>query len=168
MHGEINLTSKLGRGTKTTFWIPFNKPQSPRLGSTLQLAIPVPESSRSTMAISVCFSAPQSVVGDDLHNAAPIGLLDSEAGSLLEPILPKAGAIEELAQQEVDRKTVHVLVVEDKYVVIPSYVCVDQVADPLLQCYQPADCCQDSQKARILRERGVGWQGSSRLPDGRG
>lgn len=36
---------------------------------------------------------------------------------------PEEGPIQESVQQEVDRKSIHVLVVEDKYVAIPSRVC---------------------------------------------
>lgn len=121
MHGEINLRSELGQGTTTTFWIPFNKTQATKLGSPLIDARSVPEMSRSDTSRDRCFSAPQSVVEDSLQST-PSHFI-SRSGSGLGAMTPEEGSIQESVQQEVDRKSIHVLVVEDKYVAIPSRVC---------------------------------------------
>ena len=170
MHGEIKLKSELGQGTTTTFWIPFNKSQSVKLGSPLVDIRSVPEKFRSDLTITGCVSAPHSIVGDSLPNAAPPQNSRNRTGPGLGATLPEQGPTDDLVQQEIDRKSVHVLVVEDKYVIIPSRVCsfvsMTKLLTCLLQCYQPADRSQDSQKIRIFRECRVEWQGSSRLSVG--
>lgn len=167
MHGEIKLKSELGQGTTTTFWIPFNKSQSTKLGSPLTDARPVPERFRSDMTTTGCVSADRSVDAESLQDAAPLHHFNDGTGTGLGAMLPEEGPNDESVQQDIDRKSVHVLVVEDKYVVKSSRVCsfvsMNQILTCLLQCYQPADRSQDSQEIWILRECGVEWQGSSRL-----
>lgn len=127
MHGEINLRSELGRGTTTTFWIPFNKPQSRKRNSPLANASSAPDGYWSDETKSTCLSAPQSVAGDPLQNLAP----PSRTGTGLEPMSSEEGS-----NEEIDRKTVHVLIVEDKYVIIFSriwsFLSVNQIADTLI------------------------------------
>lgn len=148
MHGEIKLKSELGQGTTTTFWIPFNKTQSTKLGSPLTDARPVPERFWSDMRTTGCVSAHRSVVGESLQDAAPLDHFNSGTGTGIGAMLPEEGPNDESVQQDIDRKSVHVLVVEDKYVVNSSRVCsfvsMNQVLTCLLQCYQPADRSQDS------------------------
>ena len=135
MHGEISLRSELGRGTTTTFWIPFNKPQSRKRSSPLANANSAPEGYWSGMTKSRCPSAPQSVVGD-LHNVALPGHLNSRTGTGSETMSSEVDSNEGSVQQEIDRRTVHVLVVEDKYITILShirtFVSMNHVADPLV------------------------------------
>lgn len=127
MHGEISLTSELGRGTTTTFWIPFNKPQSTKRSSLMD-ARAGPERFRSNAPISECLSAPQSAFGDRQDKAPPALLT----------VRPKEDTDKEPFHQEIDRKNVHVLVVEDKYVVtssrvvVSSFMSMNQVANILV------------------------------------
>lgn len=130
MHGDINLQSELGQGTTTTFWIPFNKSQSTKLGSPLIDSRPVPNYFQSDMSMPGCLSAPQSVVEDSLPNAAPPGHFNNGLGTSFGAMPPSEGTSKEPLQQEVDRKSVHVLIVEDKYVVISSRVLFN-VHEPL-------------------------------------
>lgn len=110
MHGGINLESELGQGTTTTFWIPFNKPRSTK---PLEDARMVVGRLRSNMTIPQCVSGSQSAIGD-LQNVATPVRLNSGTGHGLGPVHPEEGPNEDSIQQELDRKTIHVLVVEDK------------------------------------------------------
>lgn len=78
---------------------------------------------QSDIAIPECHSDQQSVVGDFPQNAAPSHHFSSGTGNGLGAMLPEEGPDEELVHQEVDRKSIHVLVVEDKYVVNPCHAC---------------------------------------------
>ena len=123
MRGEINLTSELGQGTTTTFWIPFNKPQSTERGSPFTDARPVPESFRSEMTAYKCHSATQSVNGDLQQNSITRSHLNSRTSTGFGSMSPKEGSNESPIQEVVDRKDVHVLIVEDKYVVVQFRMC---------------------------------------------
>lgn len=121
MHGAIDLKSKFGQGTTAIFWIPFNKSRSANLGSPLVDTRPVPEVLRRDTSTTGHRTPPHIVVGDALQNAAPPGHLSSGTGNGLEVVTPGIYLSEESVQQEVDRKNIHVLVVEDKYVVNSSH-----------------------------------------------
>lgn len=127
MHGEINLRSELGRGTTTTFWIPFNKPQSRKRNSPLANANSAPNRYWSDETKSRCLSAPESVAGNSLQNVAP----PSRTGTGSEPMSSEEGL-----NEEIDRTSVHVLIVEDKYVTILSrmlsFASVNQIADKVV------------------------------------
>ena len=123
MHGDINLTSELGQGTTTTFWIPFNKVQSTKHSPHLVDAASAPERLCSNVTKSRCLPTPPSVIGHLLRNVAPPSPLISRTGSYPEPMSSGQDSNEEPVQQEIDRKTVHILIVEDKYVTIPSHRC---------------------------------------------
>ena len=56
MRGEIRLESELGRGTKATFWIPFNKPQFTARNSPLIDLGAIPDRLQSEMSVSGCAS----------------------------------------------------------------------------------------------------------------
>lgn len=167
MHGGIDLKSELGQGTTAIFWIPFNKSQSTKLGSPLRDTKPVSEAFRSDTSMNGRYSTTQIVVGDSLQNAVPPGHLSSRTGTGLEATNSEERLSEDSVQREVDRKSIHVLVVEDKYVEIPScvysLVCMHSFLTCPLQCYQPADRSQNDQETRIPRECSVEWQRSSRL-----
>ena len=123
MHGEISLTSELGQGTTTTFWIPFNKSQSTKRSPPIDDTSSAPERLWSDVTRrSGCLSAPQSVVGD-LQTRASSSHLNSQAQTGSEPTSSEEGSSEEPVQEEIDRKNTHVLIVEDKYVTLPS--CID-------------------------------------------
>ncbi|KAL9136325.1 MAG: hypothetical protein Q9175_002470 [Cornicularia normoerica] len=116
MYGGIDLKSELGLGTTTTFWIPFNKPQSTKLGSPLKDARPVPERFHSNRSTPGCLSASQSVNGDLLQNMAPPDHLNSRTGTGLGPMSLERGPEDEPVHREIDRHNIHVLVVEDNAV----------------------------------------------------
>ena len=135
MHGEISLTSELGQGTTTTFWIPFNKPQSTKRSPPLADKSSAPERLRSGVTRrSGCLSAPQSVDGD-LQDRASSSRLDSLTRTSSERTSFEEGSSEEPLQEEIDRKNTHVLIVEDKYVIqlscINSSVSMNHVTDKL-------------------------------------
>lgn len=98
MHGDINLRSELGQGTTTTFWIPFNKTQATKLDSH--------------MSKNRYLSAPQNVVENALQNLPSHFIRRTGSGS--GAMTPEEEPVQGPVQQEVDRKSVHVLVVEDK------------------------------------------------------
>ena len=156
-------------GTTTKFWIPFNRPHSTKFGSPDLAARSIPERIRPEQSIPGCFSASQSVSGDVAHYETPLGGSSGGIGTGMGPVPPEEGPSEDSAQQEVDRKNIHILVVEDKYVVLRAYRTFKSEVSPLtflLQCYQPADRSQNDQKIRIFCECGVEWQGSPRLLTG--
>ena len=136
MHGDINLTSELGHGTTTTFWIPFNKAQSTKHSPRLMDATSTPERLCSNVKMSRCLSTPQSVFGHLPQNVAPPRPLNNRTGTGSGPMSSGLGSHEEPLQQEIDRKTVHVLIVEDKYATIPSRRCssvpLSRIADILI------------------------------------
>ena len=142
MHGEISLTSELGQGTTTTFWIPFNKPQSTDRSLPLADTSSAPERLWSDVTRrSGCPSAPQSVVGDP-QNRASSTHLNGKTQNSSEPTSSEEGSSEEPVQEEVDRKNTHVLIVEDKYVILTSCTNSSVSMNPLmnlLQCSKPAD-----------------------------
>ena len=122
MHGEINLTSELGQGTTTTFWIPFNKPQSTKRSPLLADTSAAPERLWSDATRrSGCLSASQSVVGDP-QSRASYNHLNSPTRNSSERTSSEECSSEEPVQEEIDRKNTHVLIVEDKYVTLPSYI----------------------------------------------
>ena len=142
MHGEISLTSELGQGTTTTFWIPFNKPQSTNRSLPLADTSSAPEKLWSDVTRrSGCLSAPQSVV-EDPQGKASCRHLNSQTQNGSEPTSSEEGSSEEPVQEEVDRKNTHVLIVEDKYVILTSCINSSVSMNPLmnlLQCSKPAD-----------------------------
>ena len=116
MHGQITLESEIGRGTKATFWIPFNRPQFTGTASPLVDLGSIPDRLRSDMSVSGCPSERRS--GGETPPISP--LIDSSG--LVVAHQPKGVSKHgintslsgEEAVPEVDRKNVHVLVVEDK------------------------------------------------------
>ena len=119
MHGQIALDSELGRGTKARFWIPFNKSQFPLRDSPLVQLDSIPTRLQSEMSMSGRASEARSSDGTPpiSPGADSIGVRGhrkqqhSRNGSLNSPM----GLNEEI-MPEIDRKRIHVLVVEDKYV----------------------------------------------------
>lgn len=117
MHGQINLESALDRGTSATFTIPFNKPQFLNRDSTLIDVNSLPTRLQSDMSVSGCAS-------DDILNVTP-PQSPSEAPSFARLRQPRPRSIktpprtldsdQEGDPKDLDRKNVHVLVVEDKY-----------------------------------------------------
>ena len=127
MHGQITLESELGRGTKATFWIPFNKPQFANAGSPLVDLGSVPDRLHSGMSVSGCPSdarsgittPPMTPFGGDANG---LGVSNHAGGP------SRSGSISSRIDTDnlpdVDRQSFHVLVVEDKYVHgIPRSTC---------------------------------------------
>lgn len=120
MHGEIRLESELGKGTKATFWIPFNKPQFTGAQSPLIDLEAIPERLKSEMSVSGCTSEgpngsptpPMSPAGETLN--VMHGHRKQLSGSLQFPPISGDGVEVDKSHVEIDRKQTHVLVVEDK------------------------------------------------------
>lgn len=119
MHGEITLESSIGVGTKAVFSIPFHKPQF-RSGSNPLIDIgSIPIRLQSEISVSVCTSEqdrnggtpPQSPLDTSKSFNQP--QLQSRSLSAPSNALPEPEAV----LLESDRQHIHVLVVEDKYVV---------------------------------------------------
>ena len=120
MHGEITLDSGLGTGTKATFTIPFNKPLF-RSGTSPLIDIgSIPERLQSELSVSGCAS-------DDRGSSTPPQSPLDMAGAALNNRPHRAGsqrvrtppsgipADQETSLSDIDRRNIHVLVVEDKY-----------------------------------------------------
>ena len=123
MHGDITLDSGLGTGTTATFWIPFNKPQFRNGVSPLVNIASIPDRLQSELSVSGCAS-------DDRGSATPPQTPRDAAGSppshrhhrsrSQKVRTPPSGttADQDTTLPEADRKNIHVLVVEDKYVLV--------------------------------------------------
>lgn len=114
MHGEISLESTLDSGTRATFSIPFNKSQFPS-GAPLVDIGALPVHLQSDMSVSGCASddrstksVPQSPLEGALTPAGRLRLYGSQNP-------PQTAEQEAEELQKIDRKSTHILVVEDKY-----------------------------------------------------
>ena len=106
MHGKIHLESVLGSGTKATFSVPFNRPQFANPALVSLASIPVRLQSEFSMSASP----------SDEINASPQSPLDP--GARAHPGMSRSGSLgSQPSVADLDRKTIHVLVVEDKSVV---------------------------------------------------
>ena len=120
MRGKITLDSELGKGTKASFCVPFNKPQFTGRQSPLFDIDAIPDRLRSEMSVSGCTSdlangnttPPMSPSGESLIVAHGHRKQRSGSAHLQYPASGDAGV--EKSTQEIDRKKTHVLVVEDK------------------------------------------------------
>lgn len=117
MHGDISLESKLGIGTTAMFWIPFKKVESLPNGSPLVDIGPIPDRLQSELSISctssedrttppTCLSHP-SAFRDCGHSGAAVAGLSVTH----HPPQDRRASL-----SEAERKKIHVLVVEDKFV----------------------------------------------------
>ena len=126
MRGRISLESELGKGTKATFWIPFNKAQFTNRQSPLVDLGAIPDRLKSEMSVSGCTSdyvngsvTPPISPSSESLNIKP-GHRKQISGSLPVHSPPSGdGSDVERSIEDIDRKETHVLVVEDKYM-IPS------------------------------------------------
>ncbi len=158
MHGEITLDSALGTGTKATFSIPFNKPQF-RSGTSPLIDIgSIPERLQSEMSVSGCTSddwgsptPPQSPL-----DAAGFALSHRRHrdGSQKARTPPSGSPSDQDMFTEADRKNIHVLVVEDKYVL--TMIIKLHLADHK-QRHKPADCSQNHKEVWLLGQRRLEW-----------
>lgn len=120
MHGEITLESTLGVGTHATFSIPFHKPQF-RSGTLLLINLePIPPRLQSDLSLSSCASELGSVTPPSSSSKTV------EKGSGLEMDRPTSRKSPRAIPtsfhagnlSEAERRGIHVLVVEDKYVAV--------------------------------------------------
>ena len=120
MNGEIRLDSELGQGTKAIFSIPFNKPNFQDTGSSLIHANSVPDRLQSELSMSGSPSEIPSASGTPPMSPIPTsGLVSGHKKGLsgLSNIASTVASSQETLP-DLDRSKVHVLVVEDKYVLL--------------------------------------------------
>ena len=120
MGGGIELESGLGRGTRTTFWISFHKPQL-RAAVISQLNMkPTPSRLEAEPSMTERRLGKHKLSDDSLNalSAAPQPLLAKSAIDICQPsaeIKPPSRAGQEPSSvHDIERKTIHILVVEDK------------------------------------------------------
>ncbi|KAI1404348.1 hypothetical protein F4819DRAFT_494859 [Hypoxylon fuscum] len=114
MHGRIELKSTVGSGTTATFWIPFNKPQTPQRDAVIDLGH-LPDRLQSEMSVSCHSSDHEQYVA-----TSPVEF----QGSVDRPRRPRpkrpTNLLAPFAFEEdlsrVERAKVQVLVVEDNAV----------------------------------------------------
>ncbi|KAF2099304.1 hypothetical protein NA57DRAFT_23998, partial [Rhizodiscina lignyota] len=117
MHGKIQLESRLGSGTKATFWIPFSKVSYSNDGSPLVDVTQIPDRLQSDASLSF---------GSDEMNRNPhtpklssqqeLGHKRDHSGSLsrISSIVQGADDIVDIPEEE--RSKIHVLIVEDNQI----------------------------------------------------
>ncbi|KAL1614783.1 hypothetical protein SLS56_012015 [Neofusicoccum ribis] len=107
MHGDIELQSTLGQGTKASFWIPFNRAQYQDEGSPLIDLASIPDRLQSDVSVS-CGSSED-------YGTPPLTPIAPNSGK--SPLRHgRAQSIVSLPGNEWERKDVNVLVVEDNQV----------------------------------------------------
>jgi len=112
MHGKISLESKLGAGTKATFWIPFHKAPYQSNESPLIDLGSIPDRLQSDVSISRADSdhsgpATPVTLGKPLHGQG----LSGSNGAAITRLYSNDESMLELSKD--DRSSVNVLVVED-------------------------------------------------------
>lgn len=118
MHGEIKLDSKIGVGTKASFWITFSKAQYQGVESSDIDLASIPDRLQSDMSVSAAGSeahgtSPRSPRTADGGRSSPYK--SSGAGGHQNAWAPLKTATEQLRQMsKAQRESTHVLVVEDK------------------------------------------------------
>ncbi|KAL2041566.1 hypothetical protein N7G274_005948 [Stereocaulon virgatum] len=124
MHGEIELRSEIGRGTTTTFWIRFHLPQLRDAVKPLADSKLVPISLRPQFSVTegqyarqnTSSEQPQTLPVAPKHPAV-VAAHHMRGLSAPSESLPTQGlTAEEQRPQILDRKKIHVLVVEDNAV----------------------------------------------------
>lgn len=113
MGGEITLESKLGAGTKATFWIPFKKADDMSHGSPLVDLGGVPDRLRSDFSISISSDEPRST-----HPGPPTARSKNATAQApstipdrIEPTVPHSlDPDRTVALTDVQKKSIHVLV----------------------------------------------------------
>ncbi|KAL8805380.1 MAG: hypothetical protein Q9200_005446 [Gallowayella weberi] len=119
MHGEISLESALDSGTKATFSIPFNKSQFPNSAPLVDIGA-LPIHLQSDISVSGCASDDRSTKSVPQSPLEPSGpgqtnrLRPSGSHESQTPSQAVETDSEEL--QKMDRKNIHVLVVEDNMI----------------------------------------------------
>ncbi|KAK8197247.1 uncharacterized protein BKA78DRAFT_75112 [Phyllosticta capitalensis] len=112
MHGEIELESRLGQGTKAAFWIPFNKAQYQPEGTPLIDIDAIPDRLQSDVSVS-CGSSEEPGGTPPMTPAGRPPSIGSASGPAnFHHVLPD----HLFSLPDAERKDVHVLVVEDNHV----------------------------------------------------
>ncbi|TKA67636.1 hypothetical protein B0A49_07737 [Cryomyces minteri] len=113
MHGEIFLESKLGVGTKATFWVPFNKAQYQSEESPLIDLASIPDRLQSDVSVS-CGSSddlggtpPRTPHRQSVRSSHQRG--NSHSSEVINPMI--RDQLMNLSEEE--RKSTNILVVED-------------------------------------------------------
>ena len=122
MHGEIELRSEVGRGTTATFWIRFPLPQLRDAVTPLADSKLVPISLRPQLLVtedqyerhSTSSEQPQTLPVALKHPAVVEAHHVRGLSAPLEALPTQGLTEEERRPQIVDRKKIHILVVEDK------------------------------------------------------
>lgn len=117
MHGKIKLESKLGSGTKATFWVPFTRPTHSNDGSPLIDLSQIPDRLQSDASVSFgSEEVSRTPATTKLSSRQPNewGHKRNQSGSLsrVSSIVKRVDGVEEMPDEE--RAKIHVLVVEDK------------------------------------------------------
>ncbi|KAF5019883.1 hypothetical protein F66182_8119 [Fusarium sp. NRRL 66182] len=109
MHGRISLDSKVGVGTRATFWIPFNKPSGPAEAG-LANAGAIPDRLQSELSMSCNSSEYDQILGTPPPSD---GMQGGSSGSRRARfgISSSSSPDQELSLSE--RAKIHILVVED-------------------------------------------------------
>ena len=120
MGGGIELESELGRGTRTTFWISFQKPELRAAVKSQFNLKPIPSSLQPKQSMTEHRLGQQNL-GDDHLNAfsmapkPPLAKSVPDTYQLSAAIEPPSRAGQEPSSMHgIDRKSIHILVVEDK------------------------------------------------------
>ncbi|KAL7620854.1 hypothetical protein AAE478_009852 [Parahypoxylon ruwenzoriense] len=118
MRGRITLESTIGSGTTATFWIPFNKSQTPHSGSVVEIGR-LPDRLQSEMSVSCNSSEHEHFIGtpppDKLH--APLEKSRQVRRKRSpNPRSPNPFVLESEDLPMTERAKVQVLVVEDNAV----------------------------------------------------
>jgi len=120
MHGDISLESKLGNGTTAMFWIPFKKVEYMPSGSALVDIGPIPDRLQSELSMS-CTSSEDRITPpitpsglaypSAFRDRGGSGVAVARLSVTLHPPQDHRPSL-----SEVERKKIHVLVIEDKFV----------------------------------------------------
>lgn len=117
MKGRITLDSTVGQGTTATFWIPFNKPQSPQVAALVEVGS-LPDRLQSEFSVS-CNSSEYEQMLHTPPGDMPVGLLADKSRSprhqkSISRSAPGGGAFADDDLPSSERAKIRVLVVEDK------------------------------------------------------
>lgn len=118
MHGGISLESKLGVGTKASFWIPFNKAQYQGVESPIIDPASIPDRLKSDVSVSGAASEDRGTPPPTPHDMnlsaassrSPKATANQASTSTSQNVL--ADRLGHVSAEQ--RKNTHVLVVEDK------------------------------------------------------
>lgn len=126
MRGQITLDSSLGSGTKATFSIPFNKPHFASGPAPLIDIGSIPDRLQSELSVSGCTSEHDLGCSTPPHSPLEMLSVNKPLSHQYDHGLSASSvALPDLETNLLgsDRKDIHVLVVEDKYVIKAFVYC---------------------------------------------